>query len=77
MYAVADAGDLLMHSCLMTSGFYHSRKYDLCRAAYEQETRKIVLSLERATKVAPNGKQILSNVDLGMHRRGYAKCMHA
>mmetsp|Transcript_6359 Transcript_6359/g.17783 ORF Transcript_6359/g.17783 Transcript_6359/m.17783 type:complete len:652 (+) Transcript_6359:178-2133(+) len=36
-------------------------------AAYEQETRKIILSLDRVSKVAPNGKQILKNVGLGMY----------
>ncbi len=39
-----------------------------CRTAYEQETRKIILSLEDVTKVAPNGKQILNKVGLGKLR---------
>lgn len=37
------------------------------RSAYSQETRKIILSLSRVSKVAPNGKQILKNVGLGMY----------
>jgi len=36
-------------------------------SAYSQETRKIILSLSRVSKVAPNGKQILKNVGLGMY----------
>lgn len=36
-------------------------------SAYSQETRKIILSLDRVSKVAPNGKQILKNVGLGMY----------
>lgn len=48
-------GDVLMH-------LRH------CRTAYEQETRKIILSLEDVTKVAPNGKQILNKVGLGKLR---------
>ena len=38
-----------------------------CRSAYAQETRKVILQLEKATKVAPNGRQILKNVYLGMY----------
>lgn len=38
-----------------------------CRGAYSQETREIILSLDRATKTAPNGKQILKNVGVGMY----------
>lgn len=34
-------------------------------ASYSQETRKIILSLERIRKVAPNGKEVLNNVSLG------------
>lgn len=34
-------------------------------ASYTQETRKIILSLERIRKVAPNGKEVLNNVSLG------------
>lgn len=36
-------------------------------ASYSQETRKIILSLERIRKVAPNGKEVLNNVSLGMY----------
>jgi energy-dependent translational throttle protein EttA len=36
-------------------------------SAYEQETRKIILSLDRVTKVAPSGKKILENVGVGMY----------
>ena len=39
----------------------------VCRGAYSQETREIILSLDRATKTAPNGKQILKNVGVGMY----------
>ena len=35
--------------------------------AYEQETRKIILSMERVTKTAPNGKQILNDVGVAMY----------
>ena len=38
-----------------------------CRSAYATETRSIILSLDRVSKVAPNGKQILKNVGLGMY----------
>lgn len=37
-------------------------------SSYSQETRKIILSLERIRKVAPNGKEVLSNVSLGETR---------
>ena len=40
----------------------------LCRTAYEQETRKIILSLEDVTKITPNGNQILNKVSLGAVR---------
>ena len=36
-------------------------------AAYEQETRKIILNLDRVTKTAPSGKKLLDNVGLGMY----------
>jgi len=36
-------------------------------AAYEQETRKIVLSLDRVTKTAPSGKKLLDSVGMGMY----------
>ena len=36
-------------------------------AAYATETRSIILSLDRVSKTAPNGKQILKNVGLGMY----------
>lgn len=39
----------------------------ICRGAYGQETREIILSLDKATKTAPNGKQILKNVGVGMY----------
>lgn len=39
----------------------------VCRGAYSQETREIILSLDRANKTAPNGKQILKNVGVGMY----------
>ncbi|KAL3140734.1 hypothetical protein ABBQ32_005289 [Trebouxia sp. C0010 RCD-2024] len=35
--------------------------------AYTQETRDIILSLDRANKTAPNGKQILKNVGVAMY----------
>jgi hypothetical protein len=34
-------------------------------ASYSQETRKIILSLEKIRKVAPNGKEVLNNISLG------------
>jgi ABC-type multidrug transport system ATPase subunit len=36
-------------------------------AAYEQETRKVILNLDRVTKTAPSGKKLLDNVGLGMY----------
>lgn len=36
-------------------------------ATYAQETRKIILSLQGIRKVAPNGKQVLNNINLGMY----------
>ena len=39
----------------------------LRRGAYTQETRDVILSLDRATKTAPNGKQILKNVGVAMY----------
>lgn len=35
--------------------------------AYSQETRDVILSLDRANKTAPNGKQILKNVGVAMY----------
>lgn len=37
----------------------------ICRTAYEQETRKIILSMSKVAKVTPSGKQILKNISLG------------
>ena len=39
-----------------------------CRAAYEQETRTTILALDKVSKVAPNGKQVLKDVGLGMYK---------
>jgi len=36
-------------------------------AAYSQETRKIILSLDRVSKVTPQGKELLKNINLGMY----------
>lgn len=36
-------------------------------SSYSQETRRIILSLQRIRKVAPNGKEVLNNVSLGMY----------
>ena len=46
---------------------YNKTSGACCRGAYSQETREIILSLDRATKTAPNGKQILKNVGVGMY----------
>lgn len=35
------------------------------RTAYEQETRKIILSMDKVKKVSPQGKPILDGVGLG------------
>ena len=35
--------------------------------AYKEETRKIILSLEKIRKVTPSGKEILKNINLGMY----------
>lgn len=40
----------------------------LCRAAYEQETRTTILGLDRVSKVAPNGKEILKDVRIAMYK---------
>ncbi|CAK0752347.1 hypothetical protein CVIRNUC_002139 [Coccomyxa viridis] len=37
-------------------------------AAYEQETRTTILALDKVSKVAPNGKQVLKDVGLGMYK---------
>uniref|UniRef100_A0A7S0RSR6 ABC transporter domain-containing protein n=1 Tax=Chlamydomonas leiostraca TaxID=1034604 RepID=A0A7S0RSR6_9CHLO len=37
------------------------------RAAYGQETRKIILSLDKIRKVTPQSKEILKNINLGMY----------
>lgn len=36
-------------------------------SAYTQETRKIILGLEKVRKVTPTGKEILKNINLGMY----------
>ena len=38
-----------------------------CSAAYKEETRKMILTLNHVSKTAPNGKQILKDVGLGMY----------
>ena len=38
------------------------------RAAYEQETRSVILSASRLTKMAPNGKQVLKDVSVAMYK---------
>ena len=44
----------------------HSTSHALMhRTAYEQETRKIILSMDRVKKVSPQGKPILDGVGLG------------
>ena len=40
----------------------------MCRAAYEQETRTTILGLDRVSKVAPNGKEILKDVRIAMYK---------
>ncbi|MEW5304460.1 MAG: hypothetical protein WDW36_007070 [Sanguina aurantia] len=35
--------------------------------AYTQETRKVILSMEKVLKVTPTGKEILKNINLGMY----------
>lgn len=50
-----------------TAGTRSSTKEVRQGASYSQETRKIILSLERIRKVAPNGKEVLNNVSLGMY----------
>ncbi|KAG2434937.1 hypothetical protein HYH02_012134 [Chlamydomonas schloesseri] len=35
--------------------------------AYKEETRKIILSMEKVRKLAPNGKELLKGVSLGMY----------
>lgn len=35
--------------------------------AYTQETRKIILSLDKIRKVTPTGKELLKNINLGMY----------
>ena len=40
----------------------------LRRAAYEQETRTTILGLDRVSKVAPNGKEILKDVRFAMYK---------
>ncbi|CAL5227645.1 g10651 [Coccomyxa viridis] len=37
-------------------------------AAYEQETRTTILGLDRVSKVAPNGKEILKDVRIAMYK---------
>lgn len=36
-------------------------------SAYKEETRKIILSLEKIRKVTPTGKEILKNINIGMY----------
>jgi ATPase subunit of ABC transporter with duplicated ATPase domains len=36
-------------------------------SSYSQETRKIILGLEKIRKVSPSGKEILNNINLGMY----------
>ncbi|KAF5834104.1 putative ATP-binding component of ABC transporter [Dunaliella salina] len=36
-------------------------------AAYSQETRRIILSLDKVSKVTPQGKELLKNINLGMY----------
>lgn len=43
------------------------KHYRRCRAAYKEETRSIILSLDKVSKTAPNGKPILNKVGLGMY----------
>lgn len=38
-----------------------------CRGAYEQETRKIILSLDKVSQTSPTGKTLLNKVSLGMY----------
>lgn len=39
-----------------------------CRAAYKEETRTTILQLDRVSKMAPNGKQVLKDIGLGMYK---------
>jgi hypothetical protein len=39
----------------------------VCITLNLQETRKIILSLEKIRKVTPTGKEILKNINLGMY----------
>jgi len=39
-----------------------------CRSAYQTETRSTILTLDKVCKTAPNGKELLKNVSLGMYR---------
>ena len=39
-----------------------------CRSAYEQETRSIILSAQKLSKTAPNGKQVLNKVSVAMYK---------
>ena len=36
-------------------------------AAYSQETRKVILSLDKVSLVTPQGKELLKNINLGMY----------
>lgn len=47
-----------------------------CRAAYEQETRTTILALDKVSKVAPNGKQVLKDVGLGMYKGAKIGALH-
>jgi prefoldin subunit 5 len=50
---------------------YFKRLYScrawLRRAAYKEETRTTILTLDRVSKRAPNGKQILKDIGLGIY----------
>lgn len=48
----------------------------LRRAAYEQETRKIILSMDKVSKVSPQGKPILNGVGLGAWTHCWCKHPH-
>ena len=38
------------------------------RSAYKEETRTTILALDRVSKTASSGKQILSNIGIGMYK---------
>lgn len=50
-----------------------------CRAAYKEETRTTILTLDRVSKTVPSGKQILKDIGLGMYKGakiGNTACTH-